>query len=135
MKPAEIAQRYAKEHPEYVGKLIVKMYTSRGKGGRHGLKESRYQYLLRDGISVRFGSARDHGGFNGFCMVTGQMHTEHVLHWYYLPDGTFITTAEVAASLGATRQPEPGRHSWQYPFHPQYRVDWTIEKGIEIEEE
>ena len=135
MKPAEIARKYAKDHPEYAGKLFVKMYTSNGKGGRRGLKESRYQYLLRDGISVRVGSARDRDGFNGFCMVTGQMHTEHVLHWYYLPDGTFITTAEVAAELGATREPEPGRHSWDYAFHPQYRVDWTIEKGIEIEEE
>ena len=63
------------------------------------------------------------------------MHTEHVVHWYYLPEGTFITSEDVATTLGATRQPEPGRHSWQYPFHPQYRVDWEIEKGIEIEGE
>ena len=89
--------------------------------------------MLRDGISVREGSARGRDGFNGFCHVTGQMHTEHVLHWYYLPEGTFITSEDVATTLGATRQPEPGRHSWQYPFHPQYRVDWEIEKGIEIE--
>ena len=43
--------------------------------------------------------------------------------------------ADVATELGATRQPEPGRHSWDYEFHPQYRVDWEIEKGIEIEGE
>ena len=135
MKPAEIARQYAKDHPEYAGKLTVKMYTGRGKGGRHGLKESRYPYLLRDGVSVRYGSARGRDGFNGFCHVTGEMHTEHVLHWYYLPEGMFATTADVAAELGATRQPEPGRHSWGYAFHPQYRVDWEIEKGIEIEGE
>ena len=95
---------------------------------------------LGTGLARQDNHFHDFSGGEGQCF---QLHSailcDHLLNTtvmrYYLPDGTFITTAEVAAELGATREPEPGRHSWDYAFHPQYRVDWTIEKGIEIEAE
>lgn len=123
MKPLAIARKWAKEHPEYTGILVVKAQTPRGRGGRLGTKTTHYEYVISEGKATRKTYITHRKPLRcGICDVTGQVHHKKVLSYYHLPhpqkgecppdeltgsvecvynNAWFVTTKEVAFRLEA----------------------------------
>lgn len=167
MRPGEIAQVWGKQHPEFSGVLAIKKETPRGRGGRLGTKMTIYHYVVIDGRAKRRADRlvhRDLQGdltfkpFNGYCDVTGQLHLNNVLNWYYVDHprkgvrhewrkvgekavvyryAYFVTTSDVATKMGAKKgRPDDndywqGWHDEQHPEYPEKLHSVSYDKMID----
>jgi len=85
MTPGQAAKKWAKEHPEFTGILLVISHTRKGRGG-WGQTTRTNKFFVRDGKSAQRRDAPGRQGFNGVCWACGQIYLKTVLRWAVGPD-------------------------------------------------
>lgn len=90
--PGNYAKKYAKENPDFKGRLITLSITPAGKGGTI-LKDKQMEFLITEGGAALIRSCYIRGEgfstvrvFNGICHACGIIYLKPVLSYVYAPD-------------------------------------------------
>jgi len=96
--PIQVARRWAREHPDAIGCIVVQYLVPKGRGGRRGMGIRRDHYLTAGGNGPCCRVAKltsrtiprvdgpSLKSFNGYCYRCGGLFLEPVLRCCYVPN-------------------------------------------------